>query len=60
MLQVRGRKEGACARRGGGPEAISKPSSGWDEKKGVQPPLVTVSFLWALVEVGAGVAQGLS
>lgn len=44
----------------GGPEAISKSLSGWEEKKGVRPPMVTVFFLRVLVKVGAGVAQGLS
>lgn len=65
VLQVPGRMEGACAHRGGGPEAGMAPHGwwslgGWDEKKGVRPPMVTVFFLRALVEVGAGVAQGLS
>lgn len=39
-----------------GPEAMSKPWRGWVEKKGVHPPLVTVSFLQALMEAGPGVA----
>lgn len=38
-----GGMEGACARRDGCPEAVSKPWKGWDEKKGVFSPLVTVS-----------------
>lgn len=51
--------EGACACRDGRPEAVSKPWKGWDEKKGVFPPLVTVSFLQAPVEAGAGVVRSL-
>ena len=56
MLRVLGGMEGARARRRAGPEAMPKPWKSRDEKKVVHPPLVTVSFLWALVEAGAGVA----
>lgn len=48
--------EGAHTRRSTGPKAVSKPWRGWVEKKGVHLPLVAPSFLWVLVEVGAGVA----
>lgn len=47
MLRVLRWMEGAHARRGGSPEAVFKPWRGWDEKKGVHPPLVTIAFLWA-------------
>jgi len=56
VLRVLGGMEGARARRRAGPEAMPKPWKSRDEKKVVHPPLVTVSFLWALVEAGAGVA----
>lgn len=59
VLRVPGGMKGACTSRGSGPEAMSKARKGWEEKKRVHPPLVTVSFLQALVEAGAGVVRRL-